>query len=469
MSSARNRPLIAALIALALTGAALTALETPARAGDPVKVVVLVVDGLHPSEVNPIDSPNLNSLKDAGTWYEESRSIFVAETIPNHVAMMTGAYARRSGIPVNLFWDRDPESEDGRDMDDPALLRAETLFTTIDKKCADLRTAAILSKTYLHGIFSGDRNDDGQPDADTLWDPGPIVPGSGHAPDIFTTDAALDEIPEGPDLLFVSLGDVDRSGHVDPSGVQDPAFRRSVLKDTDVQVGRIVDALQASGAWENTVMVVTSDHSMDWSTPGDFISLDDAYSADERTEGRYVVVQNGGVDNVYLKPDVKNKWRVRKALYEIAAEVEGVADVFYRRPNKRHRAGKVAPPVWGLNSRRSGDIIAMAEPGRRFSDPSSTDNPVPGNHGHPITRHNVMLITGGSPLVKTQTVAASDPDAIDPINDTKLLPEQSENVDVGVTVAWLLGVKDPGGKARPQFQGRVLSEAFTGRPTPACS
>ncbi|MFP5298102.1 MAG: alkaline phosphatase family protein [Actinomycetota bacterium] len=464
-----KRVAVVAALASSMAIAAGTMPSLSARAeGGPVKVVVLVVDGLHPSEVNPVDAPNIASLREAGTWYEESRSIFVAETIPNHVAMMTGAYGQRSGIPVNKWWSRDPEDEPGSDMDDPALLKAETLFTTIDKNCPDLRTAAVLSKTYLHGIFSGDRDGDGAPDADYLWDPQPVVPGSGHAPDPFTTDIVLDEIPNRPDLLFVNLGDVDRSGHVDPSGIQDPAFRAAILHDTDVQVGRIVDALKASGDWEKTVMVLTSDHSMDWSTPGDYISLDEVFSGDDRTAGKYEVIQNGGVDNVYLKPDVENRRSVLKTMYELATGTDGVAGVYYRRPNPEHMKGAVAPRAWGLRTKRVGDLIAMAAPGRRFSDPSSTDNPIPGNHGHAVTRHNVMLVSGGSPLVLPKTVAASDPDKVDPLNDTRALPEQSETVDIGVTIAWLLGLEDPG-VHRPQFQGRVLDEAFTSRPEPACT
>lgn len=459
---------VAIVASLTAAAAGIVPALSARAAEESVKVVVLVVDGLHPSEVNPGDAPNMSSLKEEGTWYEESRSIFVAETIPNHVAMMTGSYGQRSGIPVNKWWSRDPEDEAGADMEDPALLKADTLFTAIDERCPALRTAAILSKTYLHGIFSGDRDGDGSPDADYLWDPQPVVPGSGHAPDPFTTDIVLDEIPNHPDLLFVNLGDVDRSGHVDPSGVQDPAVRAAVLQNTDVQVGRIVDALKASGDWDKTVMFLTSDHSMDWSAPGDYISLDEVFSADERTAGRYEVIQNGGVDNIYLKPGTEDRRTVLKAMYKLAKSTDGVAAVYYRRTNPEHRKGRVSPRSWGLRTKRLGDLMAMAEPGRRFSDPSSSSNPIPGNHGHAVTRHNVMLVTGGSSLVRAQTIEASDPGAIDPLNDTDLLPEQSESVDIGVTTAWLLGIPDPAA-SKPQFQGRALREAFTARPAPACS
>jgi hypothetical protein len=65
-------------------------------------VVVAVVDSLMPDEITEA-TPNLKALKDGGTFYAESRSIFNAETIPNHVAMMTGVNPDRSGIVANSF------------------------------------------------------------------------------------------------------------------------------------------------------------------------------------------------------------------------------------------------------------------------------------------------------------------------------------------------------------------------------
>jgi len=466
----RKRVAAGALVAVTAIALSVSGASGRPSGAEPVRVVVLVVDGLDPEDVNALDSPNIQALREGGTWWEQARSIFVAETIPNHTAMMTGAYAKRSGIPVNTFWSRRADDEPV-DMQDPVLLKAETMFTAIQKQCPDLRTAAILSKTYLHGIFSGDGDGDGNVDADFLWEPGPIIPESDHAPDTATTEAVLGEIPNSPDLMFVNLGDVDRSGHVDPSGVQDPAIRRLALQNTDVQVGRIVDALEAEGLWESTVMLLVSDHSMDWSAPGDFISLDEVFAADPRTADRYVVVQNGGVDNVYLQPGTKNKNKVLKAMHSLASETDGVEHVFYRTKNKRDPKGQRLLKVWKMHSRRVGDLVAFAAPGRRFSDPDSTSNPIPGNHGHPITRHSVALVAGGSPLVLQQSIAPSDPDAVDPFNDTKALSEQSEQVDIGVTVARLLGVEDPGVQAglSPQYQGRVLDEALSARPAPACA
>ena len=127
----------------------------------------------------------------------------------------------------------------------------------------------------------------------------------------------------------------------------------------------------------------------------------------------------------------------------------------YGRPNRVDPSGARIPKAWRLDSRRAGDLIATVDPGYRFSDPDSSSNPIPGNHGHGPTRHSVALVTGGSPLVRTRDIAPSRPGQVNPTNDTKILKEQSEQVDIGAKTAWLLGIREPSKQSKldPQFQG----------------
>ena len=91
-----------------LTGLALLAMAAPAQAKTPRPIVyTVVIDGLDGDRIDAGRAPFISSLlagQDArATYYRESRSIMVAETNPNHTAMITGAYADRSGIPGNSF------------------------------------------------------------------------------------------------------------------------------------------------------------------------------------------------------------------------------------------------------------------------------------------------------------------------------------------------------------------------------
>jgi len=67
-------------------------------------VYAVVIDGLDGDKVDEGKAPFISSLLGGhATYYRESRSIMIAETNPNHTAMMTGAYGNASGFPGNAF------------------------------------------------------------------------------------------------------------------------------------------------------------------------------------------------------------------------------------------------------------------------------------------------------------------------------------------------------------------------------
>ena len=171
------------------------------------RAYVLVVDGCRPDEIDGGLTPNLLALRDGGLRYPRASSMPVMETIPNHVMMMTGVRPDRSGVPANAIYDRN--LGDVRDMDQPTDIKVRTVIERLNR--AGYRTGTVLSKEYLYGVF-GER-------ATARWEPQPIIPVSGHAPDQFTMQAALAMLDEvDPHLMFVNLGDIDRVGHTDFTG-----------------------------------------------------------------------------------------------------------------------------------------------------------------------------------------------------------------------------------------------------------
>lgn len=273
---------------------------------DAMTIMVVAVDSLMPEDFtnNSAVMPNINGLATNGTVFTESRSVFSAETIPNHVAMMTGVYPDRNGIPTNNFWDKESDfaNPDGQDLDNPNELSAKTLFTWIKEECRDtslndnITTAAIMSKNYLYHVFNPEPDPNAAPgdgagtsagdeprievDNDILdgggsaftnvspdihWDPkaSPVYigPGSEHTPDNSTGPESVSTLPD-VDFMFVNLGDLDRSSHA--SGISG----RQVTRNTsDQQVGNLVTELQNSGRWDNTLFILVSDHGMDFA-PG---------------------------------------------------------------------------------------------------------------------------------------------------------------------------------------------------------
>lgn len=421
-------------------------------------IAVVVIDSLMPNEIGAAltPTPNLVGFKDNGTFYAESRSVFSAETIPNHVAMMTGMYPAHNGIPTNNYWNRSGEFEE-RDLSLPTELEADTLFTTIGNLCPNLKTASVLSKNYLYEVFSEcgfSGSDCGQNrQSDNHWDPtaSPLfIPSpAGLTPDLATMDAARSALPDA-DFIFVNLGEVDRVGHVDETGNTGiPALRNTSLNITDQQIGMFISDLQAAGRWENTVMFIVSDHGMDWSLLLDYVNLQPILD----DIGGLVAVQNGGTDSIYLADQSE---RGTQAGYDRLAAARaailatpGVANAWYVEANPAEADPSSVLP---FDSRHEnlGDLVVSAEDGQRFTEPDTYSNPIPGNHGHSPTLQNTLIVGGGASFIKAQYVGEPD----EPVDHFERRPGQSENVDIAPTIAWLLGL--PTGA----YDGRALKEAF---------
>lgn len=430
-------------------------------------ILVVVVDSLMPEEIGaPLTpTPTLVSLKQSGSFYNESRAVFSAETIPNHVAMMTGVYPATNGIPTNTYWNRQGEVED-RDLSLPTEVEVDNLFTRIKAECPNLRTAAIMSKDYLYEVFS-DCGFSGQdcgrnvapdthfdPTSDLTFLPSP----AGLTPDLTTMGQALTALPDS-DFMFINLGQVDRVGHADETGITGiPLLRNTILLETDIRIGMLVNELKAQGRWENTIMFVVSDHGMDWSTLINFINAQGTLDS----IGGLTAIQSGGTDSIFLtdqseRGTAAGHQRLKQAR-DALLQVTGVRDVWYSFPNPGDAdAEKQLSSVFASNHENIGDLVLSAEQGYRFSDPGPTDNPIPGNHGHETTLHNTFLISGGAEFIRSQVIAELD----EPVSHLERRPGQSENVDVAPTVAWLLGMSQNG------FEGRILSEAFTRASAPS--
>ncbi|MCW2791388.1 MAG: type phosphodiesterase/nucleotide pyrophosphatase [Nocardioides sp.] len=376
------------------------------------RAYVIVVDGCRPDEITAELTPQLHALRDGGLHFPRASSMPVMETIPNHVMMMSGVRPDRSGVPANTVYDRSLGAT--RTLEKASDIRSGTVIERLNRH--GFTTGTVLSKTYLYGVF-GAR-------ATHRWEPGPIVPVSGHAPDQFTMDAVLAMVDElDPNLVFVNLGDIDRFGHADFSGTSVRAQRRLALADTDNQVQRFVDMLRSTGRWKHSVVVVLADHSMDWSTPDAIITLQGPMDADPMLAGRVQIACNGGADLLYWTGPAADRAAAIERIRAVANGVEGVL------------AAHARTEPWLRLGPEAGDVVAFCKQGWRFSDPDPSANPIPGNHGHPATRQIPFFLAGGHPDVPRRKASAA----------------HARTVDVAPTIAKFFGV----GRPRGGWDGRA--------------
>ena len=465
------RRALAVLAVPALSLALIAALPADAHEAPKTRVYVVSLDGLRPDEVALM--PFLASLASAGTYYTEARAVMVAETIPNHVSMVTGAYPDRTGIVANTF--PVPGTATSIQAGDPKLLQTDSIFTLIADQCPALTTAAVTSKDYLFTVLNHDRNKDGKVDADSNFanvkDPS-FIPGLGLTLDERTFPEAMRvSSQDDPDFLFMNFGSIDRTGHVDPVGGLSaglptgaaPVARDTQLVRTDALLRVFVEQLKQAGTWDSTALLITADHSMDFSLPTAAVTLSDDMAADPLLAEKFTVAQNGGAALYSLRDRTDPEGPARLAkLRSIAIGTDGVDEALYRLPNpadggRAHWVDTVHPD-WHQTAARSGDLLLTVKDGRRVSEPAATSNPIPGNHGMTSTLRIPMIISGGLGVAQRKIGPVA------PLSGAVRLASQAENVDIAPTAAWLLGVRPP----EAGFDGRALTEAFTTRPAGAC-
>lgn len=402
-----------------------------------IRVYVIVIDSLDPKEIG-LKTPNLRSLRLGGTFYESARAVLPSSTTPNHAAMMTGVLPERSGIIDNVIVDAGGELVA---QDDPAMFQQDTLFTRIEKERSCIETASILSVKAVSDLFRDDPGPGGQRGPDFVWEPQPLIPQVNVAPDTATAAAFLQWLtfhPHGPQFAFVNLSDVDSAGHVDELGGF--GARKAGLVTADTQLGLIVDFLKLKGAWNRTVLMIVSDHSMDYSLPLGFISLQSRLMLAGYQPGvDFDLAPNGGNEHVYVHD---------------AAKVGAVAAAVGATPGVDFVLTDSTSPSradFGLDHDRAGDVIAFIKEGYRFSDPDPHSDPIPGNHGHATTQPSVVLVSGGHPRVRHGRVVQGSA-------ALPTLPGVVGTMSVAPTVAALLDLSEPPGG----YDAPALSEAFVG-------
>ena len=463
---------------------------------------VVVVDGLRPDDVTPQLMPNLTGLLEeecapggvCAAEYEAARAMMVTETNGNHVAMMSGAYADGSGVVANSTFDRVAGEE--IEVDSPALNQAETLFDSIDRLEPRIETAAVLGKDKLRDLFDCTRTAEGEcgpstanpegasvshvapdflggansspsdPSIDCPAEPGT---GSGYSSNACTMDVVLGLLGRSdPDFTFINLPEVDAFSHA--FGAGSPQAQAGVTS-ADMEIGRLVTKLRASGRWQRSTVIVTADHDFgDTASPTATVRIDEALA--DAGPSPFEIVSYGGSASVYLTdlenpngPLSSDQQSTLKALREAALGTEGVVEALYRLPNgtdggKAHTLDEVHPD-WRLATPRVGELFITGEETVAFANGQQDPNQlILGEHGHPTDRHIPFFVMSGGTYVKDGVVAAvGEPDQAD---DTAAQPKQAENADIAPTISWLLGVKEPS-----DSQGRILKEAFSMHPKEA--
>ncbi len=308
-----------------------------ARAGSPT-VLVLSWDGVKPGYIDRAPTPGLDRLRREGTEAERLVPVFPSSTFPVHVSLATGTFTDRHGIVGNVF--RDRERGLFRYSNDASWIEAEPIWAAAERQ--GVRAAVFFwvgSETDWRGTGATYRR----------------APFDGSVPESEKVDQILAwiDLPESerPRLILSWWHGCDEVGH---RGGPDGRRIAGQLASQDRELVRLLDGLDARDAWDDTTLLIVSDHGM--AAVNEPIELrktlqEGGVQAD--------IINGGGMARVYLRHE-----RDRAKALELLSAVPGV---------KAYAAESLPGRLRAYHPRRAGDIVVLTEPPRVFGRPSRSE------------------------------------------------------------------------------------------------
>ncbi|WP_341843269.1 alkaline phosphatase [Chitinophaga caseinilytica] len=203
-----------------------------------VKHVILIgMDGLGAYAMEKSDNPVMKQMMADGSWTLKARSVLPSSSAVNWASMIMGAPPELHGFTE--WGSKTPEVEP-RELDKYGLF--PSLFTLLREQKPNAETGVIYSWGGIGYLF-----------------PKQAVNKDQNCPtDSATTETAIAYLKEKkPDFLFVHFDQPDGVGH--EIGHNIPPYYEQVHKN-DVLLGKILQAVKDAGMWDNSVIILSSDH-----------------------------------------------------------------------------------------------------------------------------------------------------------------------------------------------------------------
>lgn len=266
------------LISLCLfcLSACTSAPTNPHEASLPPTLVLISIDGVHPSYLERYPSQHLNALADAGVRVAALQPVFPSKTFPNHYSLVTGLHPESHGVIDNSMYD--PEWDARFSMRMPEEVGnarwwgGEPIWVTAEKQG---QVAATYFFPGSEAAIQGVR-------------PSHWFPYDGTIPNRQRVDTVLDwlQLPlnERPRIITLYFSDVDSAGHAHgPNSAQ----VRQAMQNIDEEIGYLVAGLTELELLDQVDLLITSDHGMAEVNQAQHIVIDQAFDPELASYVRY--------------------------------------------------------------------------------------------------------------------------------------------------------------------------------------
>lgn len=206
-------------------------ISTPLPAAE--RVLIVSFDGLRPDAISAAEMSNVMSLMQNGAYTLSAQTIMPSVTLPSHASMLVGTCPAKHIVRWNEYVPQNGYAL-GTDIFDLA-------------QAAGMQTAMVVGKEKLRQVT--------EPGSTDFFE---FIDETDKIKDTSTVEQlAIGQIQQGFDLMFVHFPNGDLSGH--ENGWMSREQLSTYGRD-DRLFGLILQALKNNGMYENTMIIVTSDH-----------------------------------------------------------------------------------------------------------------------------------------------------------------------------------------------------------------
>lgn len=325
----------------------------------PPRVVLLIADALPARHVGVELTPHLVELGGAtGAFAGTAEASMSTATYPNHATFASGMEPAEHGVVTNRLWNGDKY----------VAMRQSRLSapTFLDVAADPERTSMVAGDASIVTAMGADR-------FERAWPPVGWTP-SDDAPDLavdeygyVTNEVVVAEVERqgalDAEVAVIHLNDPDTACHVYGPDSDTTAQR---IRACDERIGELVD-LCRSDRWNETVLIVVSDHDQEEVDPHDAIDLAAAIADSGRTRSD-LHIEYEGTAALLGTPGQPQLDGLTTHLQQLGA-------------------------IDGASLLDDGRALVWTPPGLIFSP--NTGHGLRGAHGSPRTAAQVAVVSGG--------------------------------------------------------------------------
>lgn len=202
-------------------------------------VLVIGIDGLGSHGFEIANTPHMNELMENGAWTLSARTVIPSKSGPAWSSMITGATVEKHGVGSN-GWSVEEK------LLEPVYKSNHDMFPTIFGETRKHYPNAVIA-TFHHWSKFSNFIERGVCD----------VSKSGDSESIVTEETCHFIDQRKPDFTFVQIDHVDHAGH--HGGYRSEEYALAIEK-VDSLLGVFISQLKRTGIYEETVVIVISDH-----------------------------------------------------------------------------------------------------------------------------------------------------------------------------------------------------------------